>query len=243
LRLLGSGGFMPTDRRETACTLLREGNAALLIDAGSGVRRLVDEPELLDGVERLHICLTHFHLDHVIGLFYVGELELPIELWGGGEALEGIPTRELVARLLGSPFAPSSFVGLFADVHELREGDQDVGPFRVRARQQLLHSNPTLALRIGDELAVCTDTSYDEANVDFVRGVRVLLHDAFESGDTAEQVGHSAAGEAARIASGAGVERLVLIHVNPGQAPDEDLAAFARPHFARTDVGSDGFEL
>jgi ribonuclease BN (tRNA processing enzyme) len=234
---------MPTDQRETACTLLRDGDAALLIDAGSGVRRLVDEPELLAGVERVYICLTHFHLDHVIGLFYVGELELPIELWGGGEVLEGIPTRELVTRLLGSPFAPSSFVGLFEDVHELREGDQDVGPFRVRARLQRLHSNPTLALRIGDELAYCTDTSADDENIEFARGARVLVHEAFESGEGTEHFGHSAAGEAARIASAAGVERLVLIHINPQQASDEDLLAFARPHFERTDVGSDGFEL
>jgi hypothetical protein len=29
------------------------------------LRRLITAPELLDGVERIDIVLTHFHLDHV----------------------------------------------------------------------------------------------------------------------------------------------------------------------------------
>jgi len=234
---------MPTDARETACALVRDGDAALLVDAGSGVRRLVEQPALLDGVERLYICLTHFHLDHVIGLFYVGEFDVPIELWGGGEALEGTPTADLVTRLLASPLAPPSFAGLFARVGELVEGEQEVGPFRVRARRQPLHSNPTLALRIGDDLVVCTDTSYDDGNVDFARGARVLLHEAFEATDTTEHFGHSAAGEAARVAAAAGAERLVLIHINPLLADEDALLAVARTHFAAAAIGHDGLEL
>ncbi len=52
--LLGSGGWLPTDRRETTCVLLREGSDALLLAAGTGLRRLVTDAGLLDGVERLN---------------------------------------------------------------------------------------------------------------------------------------------------------------------------------------------
>jgi glyoxylase-like metal-dependent hydrolase (beta-lactamase superfamily II) len=90
---------------------VRNERGALLIDAGTGASRLLAEPELLDGVDRLHVVLTHFHLDHVAGLFYLAALEVPFEVWGAGEALEGTSTAELVRRLLESPFAPPGFIG------------------------------------------------------------------------------------------------------------------------------------
>lgn len=48
--LLGSGGFIPTQRRETISILVRLGDAALLPDAGTGLRRLLTEPERFAGV-------------------------------------------------------------------------------------------------------------------------------------------------------------------------------------------------
>jgi len=242
VRLLGSGGFAPTETRETACALVRRGDDALLIDCGTGGARLLAEPELLAGAERLDVVLTHFHLDHSGGLFYLADLGVPFAVWGAGEALEGTPTQELVGRLLGSPFAPPGFLGEYT-VRELAVGEAEVGPFLVRSRIQTRHGNPTLALRLDDALAWCTDTAYDEANVEFVRGVDVLAHEAFHAADTTDDTGHTAAGEAARLAAEAGVGRLVLIHVNPDGGDDEALLSFARPHFEATVVGTDGLEL
>jgi ribonuclease BN (tRNA processing enzyme) len=239
VQLLGSGGFVPNDRRETACTLVRDGDRALLIDAGSGARRLVGSG-LLDGVERLHVVLTHFHMDHVVGLFYAADLEPGLEVWAGGAALEDIPARTIVERLLGSPFAPPSFASRIRDVHELPAGEADVGGFPLRTRIQRMHSNPTLALRIGDALAWCTDTAYDAGNEDFARGVSLLGHEAFHAGDTTDDGTHTASGEAARLAAVAGVGRLVLIHVDPALDDDVALLRHAEPHFAETVVGTDG---
>jgi len=95
IRLLGSGGFAPSDRRETAAALLRKNGDALLVDAGTGVRRLLTDRTLLAGVDLLHVVLTHSHLDHVFGLFYLADVEAPISVWGGGEALESVSTRSL----------------------------------------------------------------------------------------------------------------------------------------------------
>ncbi len=69
--LLGSGGWIPTSKRETCCAYLREGSHVLLIDAGTGVQRLLEQPDLLSGAETVDIVLTHFHLDHVVGLSYL----------------------------------------------------------------------------------------------------------------------------------------------------------------------------
>jgi len=221
---------------------VRRGDDALLIDSGTGAARLLAERELLAGAERLDVVLTHFHLDHSGGLFYLADLGLPFTVWGAGEALEGTPTEKLVRRLLGSPFAPPGFIAEYT-IRELAVGEAEVGPFRLRSRIQTRHGNPTLALRLDDALAWCTDTAYDEGNVEFVRGVGVLAHEAFHAADATDDTGHTAAGEAARLAAEAGVGRLVLIHVNPDGGDDEELLAFARPHFEATVVGTDGLEL
>ncbi len=243
LRFLGSGGFVPTDRRETACALLRRDGEALLIDAGTGARRLIAEPSLLEGVERLHVVLTHFHLDHTIGLFYLPDLGPSVEVWGAGEALEATPMQELVRRLLGSPFAPRSFLGHFGGVRELGLEGAQIGSFRLQVRIQRRHANPTLALRFDDALAWCTDTAYDPENAAFARGVETLCHEAFHAADETDDPGHASAGEAARLAAAAEVERLVLIHVNPGLDDDGELLRFARPRFGATEVARDGAEL
>jgi ribonuclease BN (tRNA processing enzyme) len=237
LRLLGSGGFAPSDRRETACALLREGSEALLIDAGTGARRLLTERSLLDGIDRLHVVLTHFHLDHLIGLFYLADVETPFEVWGGGELLEGLSTRSLVERLLASPFAPRSFLEGFGEARELEAGDNEVGSFHVRTRVQPLHSNATLALRIDDVLVWCTDTSNDAENVDFARGARVLCHESFAA---EARPNHTAAREAGEAAAAAGVQRLVLIHLDPALPDEGELLAAARSAFPEVVLGEDG---
>lgn len=243
VRLLGSGGFVPSDSRETACALMRNGSEALLIDAGSGARRLLSDPSLLRDIERLHVVLTHFHLDHTLGLFFLPALEPQVELWAAGQALEQTSSSELIGRLLGPPFAPPSFVNGFAAVHELDVGEARIGPFELVTRIQRRHSNPTLALRFADELVWCTDTAYDEGNIDFARGARLLAHEAFHAAERTDDPGHTASGEAAQIAAAAGVDRLVLMHVNPERDDEDALLEHARPVFAGTDVARDGVAL
>ena len=46
---------MPTESRETACVLVRSDDSALLLDAGTGVRRLATQPTLIEGATRLDV--------------------------------------------------------------------------------------------------------------------------------------------------------------------------------------------
>jgi ribonuclease BN (tRNA processing enzyme) len=242
-RLLGSGGWMPTDARETCCFFVRRGNRALVVDAGTGFRRLVTEPQLLEGVQRLDIVLTHFHLDHIVGLSYLPGIDVPVEVWAPGLAVARTPALELVHRLLDPPFllkASDELEGLPERVHELAPPGAQIGPFHIDVRIQPQHPSPTLALKLDGVLAYCTDTAYDDENVEFVRGARVLLHESFHAADTTDDRGHTAAGEAARLAAAAGVERLVLIHPSPKLDGDGQLLAFARAEFPASEIGRDG---
>ncbi len=64
---------------------------AIMIDAGTGVSRLVERPDLVDGIESLDILLSHFHLDHIAGLAYLPAIELSSRttVWGPGKLLYG----------------------------------------------------------------------------------------------------------------------------------------------------------
>jgi ribonuclease Z len=235
ITLLGSGGWIPTAERETCCALVRSERRGVLIDAGTGLRRLIEQPALLAGLERLDLVLTHFHLDHVVGLSYLPALELRPTIWGGGRRIADRTTAELLERLLGRPLFSVPPETLFAGVHDLPEGPLELGPFILETRVQPHHADPTLALRIGG-LVYCTDTGADPATPAFAAGAELLFHDAWtpELGDG----NHASAAEAAKLADAAGAERLVLIHVNPLASADELLSA-ARVSFAATTLGGD----
>jgi ribonuclease BN (tRNA processing enzyme) len=244
IRLLGSGGWVPTSRRQTSCLYVRHGEDVMLVDAGSGVGRLYEDPVLLDGVERLHVVLTHWHLDHVFGLGFLAFLptQPEVRIFAPGREALGTPAAAVAKQLLGPPFFAATFEAaseLFAEVLDLEEGENDVGPFRLRVRMQRRHGTPSYALRL-DGVAYVTDTAYDEGNVELARGARVLFHEAVHAADETDDVAHTAAGEAARIACAAGVERLILIHVDPALETDAELLRHARAVFPRAEVGSDG---
>ena len=239
--VLGSGGWMPTSKRQTCCALVRRGTDVLVLDAGTGLQRIVERPDLLEGAESVHIVLTHFHLDHIVGLSYLPALRLaePPVVWGPGELLAAATTRSLLERLLDAPLFALSLSSLTADVRELTLGEQAIGSFTVRTRVQDRHTHPTLALRVDDALTYCTDTAPDPGNIAFASGSRVLLHEGWHAQDTCDDPIHSAGGDAGRLAREAGVQHLVLIHINPLLDSDDALGRSARAQFPNAEVGCD----
>jgi ribonuclease BN (tRNA processing enzyme) len=239
--LLGSGGWIPTASRATCSALVRRDEHALLIDAGTGISRLLEEAALLEGVRTLDLVLTHFHLDHVVGLAYLPALPVSDQprIHGPGKSLYGIPTDEVLGRMLDPPLFALGVDELASSVEEIGEGRFGAGPFELTARVQVRHNHPTLALRLDDELTYCTDTAYDPGNVDFAKGSRLLCHEAWYTEDAPrEESTHSSASGAARIARDAEVEQLVLIHIRPG-ADDQLLQREASSVFEASAVGTD----
>src|ERR1700750_2790828 len=118
--ILGSGGFVPTGTRETSSVLLTDddGDSALVIDAGTGLRRLVtDRAQWLGGRTRLEVLLTHFHIDHVCGLAYLTELTgMAITVRGPGAELYDMPTAAVLQRLFAPPIMPVDLEQLGVEV-------------------------------------------------------------------------------------------------------------------------------
>lgn len=218
---------------------VREGERLLLLDAGTGVRRLVTSPDLVRGTSRIDICLSHFHLDHIIGLSYLPGLAAGKEcvVWGPGRALYGTSTADLLRRVLGPPLFALA-VDEFLAVEELHIGEVRMEAFAMAVRAQEKHTHPSVAFRIGDDLTYCTDTGFDPENVSFAAGCRNLLHEAFYL-DNPPDATHSTPEEAARIAADANVSRLTLVHLPPQLDDEGDLLVKARAVFASAEAGKD----
>jgi ribonuclease BN (tRNA processing enzyme) len=229
----------PADDRETACTLFRDDRGGLLLDCGTGARRLLTDPSLLDGLAEIDVVLTHFHLDHICGLTYLSALPVQATIWAPGAWLYGTDSVELLRPLLVPPISPTDATGRFA-VRELSEGRQTIAGFELRASPQPRHWGPSAGLRVDDALALVTDTPYEATSAALARGVEHLLHEAWSSSADPRYPDRDAtAADAARVASEAGVGRLTLIHLNPTMSDHAPLLVDARRLFDRTALGED----
>jgi ribonuclease BN (tRNA processing enzyme) len=246
LVILGGGGWFPAHGRHTACALLRNGEHALMIDAGTGAGRLVERPDLLDGVTQLDIVLTHFHLDHISGLAYlpaVGACE-NTTIWGPGRLLYGTSSRSLLDQLSHEPFHPVPLEDQDIAVRDLSGEEIELGGLRISLRRQDRHSAPTLALRFEDTLAWITDTAYDEDSAAFAAGCTVLAHEAWYTASAPRNAQiHSAAEQAAAVAEHAEAEQLLLIHLPPFDTSLDSLLAEAAMRVPAVRLAGDCEEL
>jgi ribonuclease BN (tRNA processing enzyme) len=246
LIILGGGGWLPAHGRHTACALLRDGDSAIMIDAGTGVGRLVERPELLEGVVRLDIVLTHFHLDHVAGLAYLPAIGLCEEttLWGPGASLYDRSTASVLGSVSHEPFHPVPLEEQDIEVRDLPASEIELSGVRVHLRRQDRHSAPSLGLRFDDNFAWITDTAYDPDSARFATGCRLLAHEAwFTTAEPRNPGIHTSAAQAAELAGDAGVDRLLLIHLPPFKPRVDELLAEAQSGLPGALTATDGADV
>ena len=233
---LGTNGFIPSHGRQTMAYLVRSDGAPVLLDAGSGLGRLL-EPTLagaLEGADRLRIVLSHYHLDHTIGLSYLTAIAAgrPVTLWAPAPPLVDGTPEEALGRLIGPPLFPLRLADFPMPVEVVPyAGDAlEVAGLRFRLRRQR-HDGGSVGMVIDERLAYLTDCETEAAAVAFARGVELLLHEVWL---TDEQVaagaklhGHSTVGQVARLATECGAVALMPVHHHPARdaAAVRELAA------------------
>lgn len=255
--LLGTMGWIPSERRSTTSVACRDGDTLLLFDAGTGLRRLLDPlgAALLEGATEIHLFLSHYHLDHTCGLAYLSGL-LPgrrATIHPPAQEITGVDPEQALAGLLRKPYNPTDWHDMRAiSLEPLAEGVNEVAGHVVRVRRQQ-HSDVSVGFRVDDAFTQCTDTLPDPATADFAAGARLMLHEAWynasdpRTGDAPAALrpgyaSHSEVKAVAQLAASAGVGELALIHLNP--LHDESyyaaMADAARTIFPATVVHEDG---
>ncbi len=259
--LLGSGGWIPTARRETTCALLSLPEALFIFDAGTGLSRLLEEklrPELRAGRE-IHLFLSHYHLDHVAGLAYLpGILKgRTVCLHPPAAEITGADPVEILGALVRKPFNPTSLADMPVEIkiEPLGEGRHEIAGVEIQARRQI-HPDPSAAWRAADLMVFATDTAADEETAAFARGARLLVHEAWidgkEENDPATEhiareayIAHTSARQAAALAAKAEVGQLVLCHLSPlrSDAYHSQMLLAAQESFPATRIMEDGEAL
>jgi ribonuclease BN (tRNA processing enzyme) len=197
------------------------------------------------------IFLSHFHPDHTADLVHllfatrnpeVLRRRRPFVLTGP----RGL--RDFIARLQG---AYRNWLQLPPKIMKLDEldhrpkGMRDYENIRVRYCTTT-HTPESIAYRMEDRkgrsLVYSGDTGYCDAIVDLAKGARLLILEA-SFPDDCEVEGHLTPSQAGRIASLAGVDRLLLIHFYPECLATEIAAQCRRSYGGELILGSDLLHL
>jgi ribonuclease BN (tRNA processing enzyme) len=232
-------GWIPSHGMETVSYCFFYGDEVFILDAGSGIRRLLELKNSLfieqwPKLKHARIFLTHFHFDHCIGLFWLKAIfpGVPVTVYGPGKSLYGKSVGEILAGLFQKPYSPNPLESLVPGI-EFVDADpngfvieNDAGKIEVGINLNPEHSDLSISYRFNDWFAFVTDTPPKQEIIEFVRGVKVLLHEAYfdstdrfkdENDDLGTHIGgpHTGSFGAGLVAKRAGVHRLVLFHHNP----------------------------
>ena len=231
--ILGSSNAIANKDHENAHMVVVGNTRTVLIDAPNNpVLRLKDVGVAYNDITDL--ILTHFHPDHISGVpiflmdMWLRGRKKPLEIYGLDYTLERM---ENLMDAYGWGNWPNFFPVTFN-----RLPPEEIAPVLSNAdfdifSSRVCHMVPTIGLRMkfkesNKVVTYSCDTEPCQEVLRLARGADILIHEA--SGDV---IGHSSSGQAAKIASEAGVGQLYLIHYPTGDFWQDNLLEDARNHF------------
>ena len=271
VKVWGSRGSVPSPGPETtryggntSCVQITLSDESMVVlDSGTGIRNL--GLTLAGAVPRVHILLTHLHLDHIQGLMFFAPAFQPrteLVIWGPKSAEASLESR--IARYISAPLSPVEVRELPCDVsfREAPATDWEIGPAHLRAAS-VTHRGPTLGYRITDgDASLCyipdhepgLGNSLEDAAPEWIsgyglaEGASLLIHDCqYTDDEYPEHVGwgHSALGDTLRFARRVDAQHVLLFHHDPLHSDDflDALAGSAGERWARLGGAPEKLEL
>lgn len=202
LTVIGCSGSVPGPDSVCSSYLLEHDGFRLLLDVGTGATGPLSRhvpPGELDA-----IFLSHVHGDHA------GDL---LNVWYHKD-------RFAADRPPIAVYAPDTLPAWDYDYQQTFEKVPDplatghIGPFVVRL-EPVRHIEPTWAIRVADKLCYTADTEPCPQLDELAAGCEVILAEAARFDADPQQGGHLSAGDAGRLAAGAGARLLIVTHVRP----------------------------
>ncbi|MDM8550993.1 MBL fold metallo-hydrolase [Desulfobacterales bacterium HSG2] len=212
---------------DTACVEIQAGDNLLILDAGTGIRRLGSHLVQMCGRNAIeaHILLTHTHWDHISGIpFFVPGFDPNNKLiiYGPSPEVRDRVKNQQKPEYFPVPLAPAFRFVQLKEQEEFRIGD-------VRIETLLLnHPGNSYAYRIthnNKTVVYATDSEYKDLSAkalkpftDFFDGADLLIYDAqftFLESIEKEDWGHSNALIGVDMALLSHVKKLAFIHHDP----------------------------
>jgi ribonuclease BN (tRNA processing enzyme) len=208
IHFLGTNGWYDTATGNTVCTLIISKKFNIIFDAGTGIHKI---DRYIDYSKDTFLFLSHFHLDHTIGLHILNKFKFRKRfVIVGQKGMKGI-----LNNLVAPPYT-ISFPSLGYDVEflELDEGKHDL-PLDVECRP-LFHSEPSIGYRInidGKTISYCLDTGPCDNLVQLSKNSDLMITEcSFPAGIYVKKWPHLNPELAAHAAKQANAKRLALIH-------------------------------
>lgn|GEM_PF-63563 len=258
IKFWGTRGSVPTPEPnmikyggDTACVEVRIGRQILILDAGTGLRKLGAvlgaDPEW-DG--KLHLLLSHTHWDHIQGFPFFGPIfQNGAEITIRGAFRADFRLDECLEGLMSNLYFPVRFGELPSTIRfqEMVEETITIAGAQITSRS-LNHPQGCFGYRIDDGRHVvvyATDTEplVDKPNerlIELASGADILIHDAQytpeEYARSRRGWGHSTWKDAVAVATEARVKTLVLFHHDPYHDDDmvDNMVLDARNFFPNT---------
>ena len=219
----------------TSCVTAELADGTLIVfDAGTGIRNL--GMQLVGGGPlEIHLCLSHFHLDHVEGIGFFAPLfdsRTKLHIWGPPSTERSLEER--IGLYLSPPVFPLALADIPAQMqfHDVPEEGWRIGDAQIFATE-VSHPGTTLGYRVSENGSVfayipdhepAIGVPLESLSPDWMSGFAIaagataLVHDAQYSEDEYPSKvgwGHSSVADAVVFASRASVEQLLLFHHDP----------------------------
>lgn len=222
LTAFGVHGWMPHNGLLTSCLVIETDTENIVLDMGSGFAKIFNYPKILNKGKPTEIFLSHAHLDHTNGLFFLFALpeESNITLTGSKETLEAIQPL-LDAPLSVPPGKLEKKVNLLQREVMLSEKVVNFLPLK--------HSVPCIGYRFSVQdktIAYCTDTGICPNLFELAKNSDVLITECTWTDPTFADAGHLNPIGAAKVAQKAKVKKLILTHFT-GNRDNGPMISFA----------------
>jgi ribonuclease BN (tRNA processing enzyme) len=248
ITVVGSGTVVPCLERRQSCVVVRAGGQTLVFDLGSGaVRGMLGSG--LDPLAVDRIFFTHFHPDHTVDvvplLFAINygapeKRTLPLYLTGPEPFL---PFWGSVMEVWGK-WMTGDHATLVSELPQECPSPIDLPGCRI-SWAPAEHRRESIAYRLdaeGGAFVYTGDTEYCLSVVELARGADTLLIEC-SFPDEAPVPGHLTPSGVARIASEAGVRRVVLTHIYPAAEVKDLVTEVGRGFEGEILIAEDGLEL
>lgn len=233
----------------TPCVELRCGNKIVILDGGTGLRRLGDAL-MKEQPVNASVFFSHVHWDHIQGFPFFSPAFLPgnkLDLYGGQNV--NATLAETLAGQQNFPNFPVTLEKMGANIHfhEFEDGQVvELGDGVAVKALSLNHPNGCYGYRVehrGKAVCYCTDTEHgaepDQNVLSLAKDVDLFIYDAQYTPEEYEGTvggpprigwGHSTFVQGVKLAQAAGAKRLVLFHHDPNQ---DDAAVLDKERRAR----------
>lgn len=206
---LGTNGWFDTRTGNTTCVLIDAPDAYIILDAGNGIYKA---DKYIKGDKPVYLFVSHFHLDHIIGLHILNKFkfsqDLDICTYRGGESI--------LKRFMKQPYTVDlSKLPFKVRFRALRPGRNNGFPFGLVCAE-MVHSTRCFGFRIEFPekiISYCTDTGPNDRIIALSAGADLMIAEcSWRPGQTSGTWPHLSPNNAAGLAKKAGAKRLVLAH-------------------------------